>query len=537
MALWKLHGDGTLKPGAVVAPDERLSWGKTVGLGAQHVVAMFGATFVFPILMGLNPQLAVMMSGIATLIFLAVVKGRVPSYLGSSASFVGVATAIYAAGGNPSHVSGAMFWVGVALLIAGVIIHFAGAGVIHRALPPVVTGAVVMLIGFNLAPVVAGVYWPQDQGVALITMLVVVVLSVGVRGFIGRIAIFLSLIIGYIVSWVFDVVLGVYWPQDQGVALITMLVVVVLSVGVRGFIGRIAIFLSLIIGYIVSWVFDVVLGPINSQMADGTVGPHLRVDWSLVEKAPWIGLPPVSDLANWQFGATATNVVGFHLPTFNLAFALVALPVAIALIAENTGHVKAVAEMTGGNLDQDMGRAIGADGVTSMLATAVGAGPTTTYAENIGVMAATRVYSTAAYVVAALVAIGFGFSPKVGAIISATPGGVLGGITVVLYGMIGLLGAKIWKENGVDFGNPLNLVPVAAGIIIGVGNVSLVLSEDFSLGGIALGTIVTIVVYHLARWLAPAEMRRDAEGAVLIVDRPGAYEADPDEGPTHTHRG
>ena len=111
MAVWKLHGNGNLQPGAVVNPDERLGWGKMFGLGAQHVVAMFGATFVFPILMGLNPQLAVMMSGIATLIFLAVVKGRVPSYLGSSASFVGVATAIYAAGGNPSHVSGAMFWV------------------------------------------------------------------------------------------------------------------------------------------------------------------------------------------------------------------------------------------------------------------------------------------------------------------------------------------------------------------------------------------------------------------------------------------
>ncbi len=480
MALWKLHGDGSLKPGVVVAPGERLSWGKTVGLGAQHVVAMFGATFVFPILMGLNPQLAVMMSGIATLIFLVVVKGRVPSYLGSSASFVGVSTAIYAAGGNPSHVSGAMFWVGVALLVAGVIIHVAGAGVIHRALPPVVTGAVVMLIGFNLAPVVA----------------------------------------------------GVYWPQDQGVALITMLVVVVLSVGVRGFLGRIAIFLALIIGYLVSWVFDLTLGPITSQMPDGSVGPHLRVDWTGVVAAPWIGLPPVSDLANWEFGATATNVVGFHAPTFSLAFALIALPVAIALVAENTGHVKAVAEMTGGNLDQDMGRAIGADGVTSMLATAVGAGPTTTYAENIGVMAATRVYSTAAYVVAALVAIGFGFSPKVGAIISATPGGVLGGITVVLYGMIGLLGAKIWKENGVDFGNPLNLVPVSAGIIIGVGNVTLVLSDEFTLGGIALGTIVTIAVYHLARWLAPAEMRAAAEGAVLIVDRPGAYEAPVDsDGP------
>ena len=112
-------------------------------------------------------------------------------------------------------------------------------------------------------------------------------------------------------------------------------------------------------------------------------------------------------------------------------------------------------------------------------------------------MASTKVYSSAAYVVAAIVAILFGFSPKFGAIISATPGGVLGGITVVLYGMIGLLGAKIWKENQVDFGNPVNLVPVAAGIIIGVGNVSLDLG-GWQLSGIAFGTLVTVIVYHLA---------------------------------------
>ena len=476
MALWKLHGDGTLKPGAVVAPDERLSWGKTVGLGAQHVVAMFGATFVFPLLMGLNAQLAVMMSGIATLIFLAVVRGRVPSYLGSSASFVGVATAIYAAGGNPSHVSGAMFWVGLLLLISGVIIHYAGSGIIHKALPPVVTGAVVMLIGFNLAPVVAKTYWPQDQ-------------------------------------WV---------------AVITMIVVVVLSVGVRGFVSRIAIFLSLLVGYVLSWVLDLVSGPITSfSPAAGKITEHLRVDWSGVASAPWFGLPPVSELAGWKLNA-ATNVVGFHAPSFNLAFALIAAPVVIALIAENTGHVKAVAEMTGADLDHQMGRAIGADGAASMLATAVGAGPTTTYAENIGVMAATKVYSTAAYVVAAGVAILFGFSPKFGAVISATPGGVLGGITVVLYGMIGLLGAKIWKENRVDFGNPVNLVPVAAGIIIGIGDVTLQITESFVLGGIALGTIVTVGVYHLARLLAPAELKESSEGAVLIVDRPGAYSEDDD---------
>ena len=344
MALWKLHGDGSLKLGEVVAPHERLSWGKTIGLGAQHVVAMFGATFVFPLLMGLNPQLAVMMSGIATLVFLLVVKGKVPSYLGSSASFVGVATAIYSAGGNPSDLTGAMFWVGVLLLIVGLIISAVGAKVIHRALPPVVTGGVVMLIGFNLAPVVANTYWPQDQ-------------------------------------WV---------------ALVTMLLVVVLSVGVKGFIGRIAIFVSLIFGYVLSWLLDVLTGPITAfSSSAGEVTTHLRVDWSGVADAAWLGLPPVTNLSTWQWHAD-TNVVGFHLPHFNMAFALIALPVVIALIAENTGHVKAVAEMTGENLDKQMGPAIAADGATSMLATLAGAGPTTTYAENIGVMASTRVYSSAA---------------------------------------------------------------------------------------------------------------------------------------------
>lgn len=466
MAIWKLHNNGKLLPGAVVRPEERLGWGKTIGLGAQHVVAMFGATFVFPLLMGLNPQLAVMMSGVATLIFLLVVKNRVPSYLGSSASFVGVATLIYQGGGNPAHVSGSLFAVGLTLFIVGLIIHFAGSRPIHRLLPPAVTGAVVMLIGFNLAPVVAATYWPQDQWVA------------------------------------FSV----------------MIVVILLSVGARGFIGRIAIFVSLIFGYVLSWILDLLAGPVTSQ--DGT--EHLRVDWSKVADADWIGLPPITDLANWTYGAS-DNVVGLHLPQFSVEFILIALPVVIALIAENTGHIKAVAEMTEEDLDDVMGRAIAADGLTSMLATTAGAGPTTTYSENIGVMAATRVYSTAAYVVAAIVAILFGFSPKFGAVISATPGGVLGGICVVLYGMIGLLGAKIWKENRIDFGNPINLVPLSAGIIIGVGNVSLSFGEHFTLGGIALGTIVTVVGYHLARAIAPLDMIRQADGAAIIVDAPGAY--------------
>src|SRR6266704_761300 len=192
---WRVvHGGKTPPPGEVVRPDERLSWSRTVGIGAQHVVAMFGATFVFPIVMGLNPNLAIMMSGIATIIFLVIVGGRVPSYLGTSASFVGAVVSIRAAGGTTAQVTGAILVAGLVLAVVGALIHFLGATVIHLTFPPVVTGAVVMLIGFNLAPVVANVYWPQDQWVAIFTMTFVVLVAVGVGGFVGRIAIFLGLI-------------------------------------------------------------------------------------------------------------------------------------------------------------------------------------------------------------------------------------------------------------------------------------------------------------------------------------------------------
>jgi uracil-xanthine permease len=464
--MWKLVYDGkTPPPGAAVAPDERLSWGRTVGFGAQHVVAMFGATFVFPLVMGLNPQLAVMMSGIATICFLLIVQGKVPSYLGTSASFVGGAAAIYARGGDPSDVTGAVLVAGVVLAVIGVLIHYLGSGVLHAVLPPVVTGAVVMLIGFNLAPVVANIYWPQDQWVALLVMMFVILVAVGARGFLGRIAIFLGLIFGYLLSWLFD-----------------------------GIFGQITSF----------------------DAAAQKVTTHDRLSWAGVKAADWFGFPPHSDFAK--------GTVGWHFPSFSLTFILLMLPAVIALIAENTGHVKAVAEMTDRDLDPVIGRAIAADGFGTALASLFGGSPTTTYAENIGVMAATRVYSTAAYFVAAGVAILFGLSPKFGAIVSATPGGVLGGITVVLYGMIGLLGAKIWKENNVDFANPVNLVPVAAGIIIAIGGTSLKITNDFSLAGIALGTIVTLVGYHLARTIAPAHLKDD--GTIIAVGHTGVHHED-----------
>ncbi len=450
MALgWKLYGDGKTPPlGEAVAPDERLSWPRTVGIGAQHVVAMFGATFVFPLIMGLDANLAIMMSGIATIIFLLIVKNRVPSYLGTSAAFVGGVAAIRANGGDSSDVVGALLVAGVVLALVGLLIHVAGLSVINRVLPPAVTGAVVMLIGFNLAPVAAGVYWPQDQ-------------------------------------WV---------------ALATMAFVIVASLALRGFLARISILLGLVFGYLLSVLLDVTAGQITSPDGTGEVVTRDRINFDSVAAADWFGLPD------------------FTAPSFSLNYSLLVIPAVIALVAENVGHVKAVAEMTKRDLDPMMGRAVMADGVATVVATSVGGSPTTTYAENIGVMAATRVYSTAAYYVAAIVAILLGLIPKFGALINIVPGGVLGGITVVLYGMIGLLGAKIWKENRVDFANPVNLVPLAAGIIIGIGNVTIAFNDQYQLTGIALGSIVAVLAWHVARALAPADMK-----AALL--REGAHPA------------
>ncbi|MET8546064.1 solute carrier family 23 protein [Kitasatospora sp. NPDC004799] len=451
---WKLHGDGrTPAPGAVVRPDERLSWPRTVGLGAQHVVAMFGASFVAPVLMGLDPNLAIMMSGVATVIFLLATKGRVPSYLGCSLSFVGVAAVIRAQGGTSATVTGAVFVVGVVLFLVGVAVQRFGARIIHATMPPIVTGAVVMLIGFNLAPVTASTYWPQDQWTALLVMLF------------------------------------------TGLAVVCL----------RGFWSRVAIFLGLLFGYGISWLFDQVFGKIHSVNGAGQLTDHWRLDLSGVGKADWIGLPT------------------FHGPSFQWSAILVALPVVIALVAENAGHVKAVGEMTGSNLDAKLGTAISADGIGSMLSTAVGGPPNTTYSENIGVMAATRVYSTAAYWAAAGFALLFGICPKFGAIVAAIPGGVLGGITVILYGMIGLLGAQIWVRSKVDLSNPLNLVPAAAGIIIGIGNVTLKFSDTFSLSGIALGTLVVITGYHALRALAPAHLKTQEP---LLDEGTSSYDED-----------
>lgn len=407
-----MHGDGrTVEPGAVVAPDERLSWPRTIGIGMQHVVAMFGATLLVPTLTGFPVNTTLLFSGLGTIIFLLLTRNKVPSYLGSSFAFIAPLTASQQYGMGAQ--LGGVLVTGLVLILVGVVVQWAGKRVLDAVMPPVVTGAIVALIGFNLAPTAVANVETQP--------------------------------------WV---------------AGVTLLTVVVVTVATRGIISR----LSILIGVLVGWMFAALTGGLGENALE-TIG-----------EAPWIGLPQ------------------FHRPEFHLAAVLVTLPVLVVLIAENVGHVKAVSEMTGRDLDHLQGKALTGDGIATTLAGGFGGSGTTTYAENIGVMAATKVYSTAAYWVAAVFAMILAFIPKFGAVIFTIPAGVLGGACLVLYGLIGMLGVRIWQDNKVDFTDPANLTAAAVALIVGIGNLTLDVG-DVTLEGIALGSVGIIVVYPLMRWV------------------------------------
>ena len=414
MALpWDLHGDGkAVVASAIVKPGERLSWPRTIGLGAQHVVAMFGATFLVPILTGFPPETTLFFSGIGTILFLLITQNKMPSYLGSSFAFIAPITAATASGGDLGRASFGIVAVGVLLALIGLLVHKTGTGWINALMPPVVMGAIVALIGFNLAPAAKN---------------------------------------NFVASPV--------------VALITLFVVILTTVLFKGILARLSIFIGVVAGYIAAVVAN-------------------EVDFQAVGEAAWVGLP--------RFHAPANPFEQPELWGILPAF----LPVVLVLIAENVGHIKGVGLMVGENLDKLTGRALFADGLATTIAGVGGGSGTTTYGENIGVMAATRVYSTAAYWVAGIFAVLLGLSPKVGVIINTIPQGVLGGVTVALYGLIGIIGVKIWLDNHVDFSKPVNQFTAATALIVGIADFTFEVGA-VSFNGIALGTIAAIVVYHL----------------------------------------
>lgn len=432
---WKLKEQG------VVAPDECLPAGQTVAMGIQHVVAMFGSTVLAPILMGFDPNMAVLMSGIGTLIFFAIVGGRVPSYLGSSFAFIGVVIAAtgYVAGsganGNIEVALGGIVVCGLVYALVGLIVMMTGVQWIEKLMPPVVTGAVVAVIGLNLAPTACR--------------------SVGSTDF------------------------------DAWMAVVTFMCVGGVAVWTRGFIQKLLILVGLVIAYI-----------IYAILANG-LGMGKPIDFSIIANAAWFGVPTV------------------HTPVFDVNAIALIVPVVIILVAENLGHVKAVTAMTGRNLDPYMGRAFLGDGIATMFSGSFGGTGVTTYGENIGVMAATRVYSTLLFPVAAIFAIILGFSPKFGALIQTIPQPVLGGTSIVVFGLIAVAGARVWVVNKVDFGNSRNLMVAAVTLILGGGDFTLNLGF-FSLGGIGTATFGAIILNAV---MAMGEKPAEGKGEPLELEK------------------
>ena len=420
----------TLKREGIIAPDERLPWGQTIAMGVQHIFAMFGSTVLAPILMGFDPNTAIFFSGIGTLLFFFIVRGRIPSYLGSSFSFIAVviaASAYAGVGPNPNIgvALGGIIAAGVVYAVIGVIVMAVGYKWIEYLMPPVVTGAVVAVIGLNLAPVAIADMTPAGVAAAQVQ---------------------------------FAALMG----------LLTVLATALVAVYAPGLGKRLPVLLGGVCGYVLYLVF-----------ANG-LGWGTPIDFNGVANAAWVGLPNLT------------------APKFEFSAITLIAPVAIILVAENLGHVKAVAAMTGRNLDPYLGRAFFGDGLATIVSGAGGGTGVTTYAENIGVMAVTKIYSSIVFVITGIVAIVMGFSPKFGALIATIPAPVIGGLAIVLFGLIAATGARIWVENKVDFSNSRNLITVAVALTMGAGNLVLNIG-GFALGGIGTATFSAIIVYQLLR--------------------------------------
>lgn len=401
-----------------VGTAEYLPPAQTVVLGVQHAFAMFGATVLAPFLMGFDPNLAILMSGICTLLFFLITGGRVPSYLGSSFAFIGVviaATGYAGAGGglNPNIgvAASGIIACGILYALIGVVVMATGTRWIEKLMPPVVTGAVVMIIGLNLAPATVKNVMGNDFN-----------------------------------SWM---------------ALLTVMCMGSIAVFTRGLLQRLLLLIGLLLAYLVYYLLSNVMGY-------GTA-----INFLPVQQAAWFGIPE------------------FHSPTFDANAMLIIAPIAFILVAENLGHIKAVGAMTGENLDLHIGKAFVADGIATSLAGSVGAPGMTTYGENIGVMAVTRVYSTIIFAVAGVFAIFLGLSPKFGAIVHTIPTAILTGASIVVFGLITIAGAKIWIENKVDFSQNKNLMVAAVTIILGTGDFALNFG-NFTLGGIGTATFAAL---------------------------------------------
>ena len=402
-------------------PEDKLPLSRLIPMGMQHVVAMFGATVLAPILMGFDPQTAIFFSGIGTLVFIAITRAKVPSYLGSSFAFIGPVLAV--TGGMSQNIPYALSGIaGAAVLYAaaGAVTVKYGSGWIDRLMPPVVTGAVVALIGLNLSSSAVSNFLNADFRLAT-----------------GGDALKLL------------------------VAAATFVTAASVSIYLKGFLRLLPILTGVVTGYILS-------------LALGITDPALL---DAVKRAAWVGLPH------------------FTAPVFSLKAVLVIAPVFVVLVAENKGHIEAISGYMKRDLNPHLGRAYLGDAAASFISAMGGGTPQTTYAENMGVMAITQVFSVYNFIAAACIALLLGLCPKFGAVIQSIPAPVLGGVTVILYGLIAIMGIKIWMDAKVDFSSHKNLIIAGSSIVFSTGlGVKGFTAGGINIAGIAFGTVLAVLM-------------------------------------------
>lgn len=411
----------------VLAINEKPSLGQGFLLSIQHLFAMFGATVLVPALTGMNPSIALISSGLGTLAFILITKGKVPSYLGSSFAFINPIIALKALEADPTSTlsTGSFlvgsFLIGVVYAIMALIIAKAGTKWLMNLLPPIVVGPVIMVIGLGLANTAVGMVTNNPSGE-------------------------------------YDIIYVL-------IGMVTLLITIITAVFSRGFLSVIPILVGIIGGYL----FSIIMGVVNLQ-------PVIEANWFQI---PDFTVPFVH-----------------YTPQLSWYVVILMVPVAIVPIAEHIGHQLVLSKVVNQDLIKDPGldRSMLGDGVASMIAACIGGPPNTTYGENIGVLAITRAFSIYVFVGAAFFAILFGFCGKISALLSTIPSPVMGGVSILLFGIIASSGLRMLVENNVDFKVKRNLIISSVILIVGIGGAAIHIGELFSLEGMALASIVGIIL-------------------------------------------
>ena len=406
----------------IIGIHEKLSILESLPLSFQHLTAMFGATILVPILLGIDPAIALLMNGVGTLIYSWVTRGGIPAYLGSSFAFIAPTLLIIGTYGSFGNAQGGFIFFGFFFIAISYVVKQWGIKWIDVIMPPAVMGAVVAIIGLELAPVAA-----QQAGLAPWPTAV-----------------------GQVVQ-AFEVS-----PNVLIVSLFTLIVGIAGTVLFKGFMQVIPILFAVIAGYLLAFFMGM-------------------VDTAAINNADWIALPK------------------FHAPVFNLNAIVIIAPACIVVLAEHISHLIVTGKITGENLMEKPGlyRSLLGDGISNMLSGLTGSPPNTTYGENIGVMAITRVYSVWVIRGAALLAIAFSTIGKVSAAISTIPNPVMGGITMLLFGVIAVQGFRMFVEEKVDFSKNRNMVLGAITFVVGVSGASISIGS-VQLKGMAFAAIIGI---------------------------------------------